>query len=211
MDIFETQQKIMNDGDFVLQEIKKLRFLFGLKKEMRFDQKRDFTDGADTVADHVYGMHVLFDYFWPLENPEGSWNQIRMRQMINFHDLEEVVTGDIIGYLKTDEHRKAEEKARLEVFKSIPESMVEKVSDLIQEYEARETIESKFVKAIDKIEPVIQLFNDEGRSLLHRMGTTRQLHDSIKLPYFKPFPVITSFYDFSIEEMDSKGFFVDPT
>lgn len=104
----------------------------------------------------------------------------------------------------------AEEEARVSVLQSIPESMRTILTPILHEYEARETIEAKFVKAIDKIEPVVHLLNPIGKDLLNRMGTTRAQHDSIKLPYFKPFPVINRFYDVAIEKMDSEGYFRDP-
>jgi len=191
----------------VLEEIKKLQFFNGLKHEMRYDQKRSTDDGADTVAEHVYGMHILFDYFWPLEDPEKHWDQAKMRLMINYHDLDEVVVGDVIGYLKTAEHKAAEVEAMKTVLESVPQSMRDMIAAIVEEYETRETTEAKFVKAIDKIEPVIQLLNDNGKELLHRMGTTREQHDSIKLPYFLPFPTIKAFYDVAIEKMDREGYF----
>lgn len=86
---------------FVLEEITRLQFFNGLKHEMRYGQPRDTSNGGDTVAEHVYGMQVLFDYFWPLEDSERQWDQVKMRQMITFHDVDEVITGDIIGYKKS--------------------------------------------------------------------------------------------------------------
>jgi 5'-deoxynucleotidase YfbR-like HD superfamily hydrolase len=191
----------------ILSEMKKLQFFFGLKNEMRFGQEPAIETGADSVADHVYGMHVLFDYFLPLEDPEGTLDTERIRKMITFHDVDEVITGDIVGYLKTAEDKEAEAKATLTILKEAPDSMRKTLTNILEEYETRESMESRFVKALDKIEPVVQVFNQSGKELLRKMKTTRSQHDSIKKPYFKGFPVIDHFYSVVIEEMDNEGFF----
>jgi 5'-deoxynucleotidase YfbR-like HD superfamily hydrolase len=193
--------------DEILSEMKKLQFFYGLKREIRFGENRTDETNPESVAEHIYGMHVLFDYFLPLEDPEGKLNTERIRKMVTFHDIDEVITGDIVGYLKTEDDKKAEAAATVTILKNAPDSMRATLTDILEEYETRESTESKFVKALDKIEPVVQIFNQQGKELLNRMGTTRGQHDSIKKPFFEGFPVIDSFYSVVIEEMDKEGFF----
>jgi len=192
----------------VLEEVKKLQFFYGLKREIRFGETRTDTTNPESVAEHIYGMHVLFDYFLPLEDPEGKLDKERMRKMITFHDIDEVITGDIVGYLKTEEDKQAEREATITILKGAPESMRQTLTDTLDEYEERESAESRFVKAIDKMDPVIHVFNQNGKELLNRMKTTRDQHDSIKKPYFVGFPIMDKFYSILIEEMDAEGFFV---
>lgn len=191
-----------------MEELKRLQFFYGLKSEIRYGEKRTDPNNPESVAEHVYGMHVLFDYFWPLEDSEAKWNQVKMRQMINFHDLDEVIVGDVIGYLKTAADKEKEVEAQAQVLDSVPQSMRSTLEVLLEEYETRESVEAKFIKAIDKIEPVVHVYNENGKRLLNEMRTTKEQHDSIKLPYFKPFPVIHRFYDVSINKMVEEGFFV---
>jgi 5'-deoxynucleotidase YfbR-like HD superfamily hydrolase len=63
----------------------------------------------------------------------------------------------------------------------------------VTEYEARETSEAKFAKAIDKIEPLFQIFNEEGRAVLKRNKTTAEQSLRIKTPYIQEFPYIKRF------------------
>ena len=191
----------------VLEEVKKLQFFYGLKREIRFGESRTDATNPESVAEHIYGMHVLFDYFLPLEDPEGNWDKERIRKMITFHDIDEVITGDIVGYLKTEKDKQAEREATKEILEGAPDSMRQTLTDTLEEYEKRESVESRFVKAIDKMDPVIQIFNQNGKELLNRMNTTRDQHDSIKKPYFIGFPIMDRFYSVLIEEMDAEGFF----
>lgn len=194
---------------YVLNEIRKLQFFYGLKKEIRFGEKRTDELDFESVAEHVYGMFVMFEYFHPLEDTKCEWDVQKMKQMILFHDVDEVITGDKIGYEKTKEDREKESAAFEQVIESIPASMQQDVKDILLEYEKRETIESKFVKAIDKIEPTVHLLNDDGREQLHRINTTYKQNESIKLPYFHDFPTIKGFYLHAAAYMQRNGFFVE--
>ncbi len=193
---------------FILGEIAKLQRIYELKQEIRYGESRTDATNPESVAEHVFGMHVLFEYFWPLEDPGKKWDQAKMRQMITFHDVDEIITGDKIGYLKTAADKAAEAHAHQQVMEEIPATLKNSIATVLSEYEERETVEAKFIKAIDKIEPVFHVFNPAGKELLHRMRTTREQHDSIKLPYFQPFPVIKRFYDVSIAKMVNDGYFV---
>jgi putative hydrolase of HD superfamily len=204
----DTKKEILASDEFVMEELRRLQRLFELKAEIRYGEERTDITNPESVAEHVFGMHALFSYFWPLEDPELRWDEAKMRTMITFHDIEEIITGDLIGYLKTAEDKAVGEEAMGKILKEIPSSLSRSITDLLHEYEARESKEAQFVKAIDKIEPVVHLCNPKGKELLHRMGTTITQHHSIKLPYFEPFSVIRRFYDVVISNMEKDGFFV---
>lgn len=211
MTLEEIKKKLFESEDFVFEEFARIQFFYGLKHEIRYKSERTIVkDAYDSVAEHVYGMHIAFQYFWSLENPKQDWDASKMMSMITLHDIEEVVTGDVIGYDKTDADRQAEAQALQEVYKNTPESMRGNVQALLEEYEQRSSIEAKFVKAIDKIEALIHLYNPEGKEMLHKMGTTFEQNASIKVPHFKEFPVIMRFYEVIAIRMKNEGYFVDP-
>ncbi len=205
----ETKEKIFSDEAFVLEEVKRLQFFYGLKREIRYGEERSDMSNPESVAEHVYGMYVLLNYFLPLEDIESNWSRERIEKMILLHDLDEVITGDKIGYLKTKEDVANEEVALIDVYKAIPESMREESELLLKEYHKRETPEAKFVKAIDKIEPIVHLFNEGGKELLARMKTTYEQNASIKIQFFEEFPVIMHFYKVTSTQMFKEGFFFE--
>lgn len=152
-------------------------------------------------------MHILADYFIPLVS-HTSLNLALVRQMITWHDIDEVETGDTIGYLKTDAMRAAEHEAAARVLTKLPTHMRMSAETCLREYNALQTAEASFVKAIDRIEPLFQLFNDEGRKILHRNGTTRAQSDGLKYPYLTEFPVMRRFVDVVSAQMEREGYFV---
>lgn len=174
----------------ILEDTAKLQYLFGLKKVIRYAQNRHETDSTESVAEHVYGMHILAQYFLPLENPEGTWDRARIYEMITLHDIDEIETGDVLGYIKTAETRALELDAMKRTIEKAPAHLQATMRSHVEEYEGKTTAEAKFAKAIDKIEPLFQIFNEEGRIILQRNHTTAEQSLRIKAPYVADFPFI---------------------
>jgi 5'-deoxynucleotidase YfbR-like HD superfamily hydrolase len=189
----------------VLEEVKKIQYLYALKQEIRYAETRG--DTTESVAEHIYGMHICAQYFLPLENPEGTWDKARIYEMITLHDIDEIETGDVIGYLKTESMLANEGNAARRVMEKSPLHMQAEMDKSIGEYEQQETIESRFVKAIDKIESCIHMHNDEGKKMLLLNGTTLAQHKSIKDTHTLLFPHIYRFNKAITTSMDARGFF----
>jgi len=158
--------------DVILKDVKKLQYLYGLKKEIRYAQTRTLDDSTESVAEHIYGMHMCAQYFLPLENPEGSWDKARIYEMITIHDIDEIETGDVLGYLKTKSDKDAEAEAQRVVLKKLPNVMAPLIDELINEYEEQKTPESRFVKALDKMEPVVECYNEKYKIIFARNKST---------------------------------------
>lgn len=191
----------------IMAETKTLQYLYGLKREIRYAETRTQDDTTESVAEHVYGMHICALYFLPLENPTGTWDRARIYEMITLHDIDEIETGDVLGYTKTDADRAAEADAMRLVMEKSPLHMRSVMTQAIDEYDVQETPESQFVKAIDKFEPLIQIYNAAGKIILARNKTTEQNSSSIKEPYLKPFPYMYAFYQEIHKHMIAEGFF----
>lgn len=190
-----------------LQEVAKLQYLYGLKNEIRYGDNRSESTITESVAEHIYGMHILATYFVLLENPTQTWDRAKIYALITWHDIDEIETGDIIGYLKTDEDRAREKIAKQTVIEKSPESLHAFMKKIVDEYEKQETIEAQYVKAIDKIEPLFQMFNENGKKVFLSNGTTYEDHRKIKDPYVAHFPHIKYFTEVLGEEMLAQGFF----
>ena len=208
MTIEETRKKILEDEDFVMSEVRKLRYLYGLKREIRYALKRKEEVYTESVAEHVYGMLILTNYFLPLESRKNTVDEAMIYQMITWHDTDEIETGDILGQLKTDEDRKREEEATRVVLTKIPASLRLAAEEIINEYNAKKTFEARFTRAIDKIEPLFEVMDENYKEIFRRNKTTRKQSDSIKQPYVQDFPCIKRFTDVISEYLDKHGFFV---
>lgn len=191
----------------VLEETKKIQYLYRLKYEIRYHHERSQDDSTESVAEHIYGMHLLAQYFLPFENPEGTWDKARVYEMITLHDIDEVETGDTIGYLKTPEMRENEKKAMRVVLGKVPEHVHDHWKKLIDDYEDLASDEARFVKALDRFEPLIHLYNEKGRQTMHGNKTELKHSQMLKTAYVAPFPYIKHFSDTLHAAMDREGYF----
>lgn len=192
--------------EYVLAEIKKLQYLYALKNEIRYAQKRSSGE-TESVAEHIFGMHIVAQYFLPLLDETQSWDKARIYEMITLHDIDEIETGDVLGWTKTQADRDKEGDAMRQVILKAPKHMQEHMRERVDEYEKQETIESRFVRAVDKFEPLVQVFNETGKMILHRNKTTAAQSASIKEPYLIHFPVMFAYYKIIEQAMIDEGFF----
>ncbi len=204
----DTREQIRTSDAFILAETRRLQTLYALKYEIRYARTRGALD-TESVAEHVYGMLMLIEYFLLLEDEMGAWNHERIARMALFHDIDEIETGDTLGYLKTQANIDQERAAAEIVIQKLPALMREHTHALLDEYEAQETIEARFTKAIDKIEPLFHLYNKEGKRLLLQNGTTYEQSERIKRAYIGEFPYMVRFLDVIHGTMRNEGYFAE--
>jgi 5'-deoxynucleotidase YfbR-like HD superfamily hydrolase len=127
--------------------------------------------------------------------------------MITIHDLDEIETGDTIGYLKTPEIYALEAKAEERVFNNLPTHLQEPFGKLMNEYKSQTSKEANFVKAIDRIEPLFQTYSQFGKTIFS-INKTR-LEDSIRIKdrFIRPFPVLYRYYTVLQQQMVDEGYF----
>ena len=113
-------------------------------------------------------MTILADYFLNYLEQESpgkyTLDKLKIYEYIMYHDLIEAETGDIDNSPKhVEKHlqKKYEENEKLEIFaKKIPQYLGAKLIHIFQEYEARENLESRFVKIMDMFEAQLQCSNN---------------------------------------------------
>jgi len=207
MNIAKTKEQILASDDFVLTEVRKLRVLYVLKKEIRYDLKRNQDCDTESVAEHVYAMHSLIDYFLPLEDPEGEWDELKIHKMAQYHDIDEIETGDIANIHITSADFANEQNAYKKVVELLPQSMQRKISDIVTEFNTQLSPEAKFVKAIDKIESLIQMYDEAGKQWQQEKQIDRKILAKFVQDYMQPFPVINRFQSVITDRYENEGFF----
>src|SRR3990172_10561809 len=125
----------------------------------RVDRLSLISKGGRRESDAEHTWHLvmfiwMFSYLY-----ERNIDLLKAIKMGLVHDLVEIQAGDVYGLSSGLESRKkaAEKKAALSIFGPLPEEISKELTDLWYEYERKETEESKFVWALDKICPRFQL------------------------------------------------------
>jgi len=172
-----------------MSEARKLQYLL---KQEEVDRITLVSKRWESVAEHIFGCLILTDYFLSKESLNHI-NKQRVFEIFLYHDLVENETGDISSYKKTEEDEEKERESIEAVKKKIPEMIVPNFSSAVEEYEEQKTVEARFCKAIDKLEPVIQLLDE--LKYLESVGITKDSTNEIKSKYIIEFPEIFEVYN----------------
>ena len=207
MNIEEIREKILSDDSFVLSEIVKLQYLYGLKRVIRSHLSRECEDISESVAEHLYGMHVLVEYFKRIEPCVADLNYQKVTELIFAHDLGEIETGDIATNVKTDNDRKEEQKLFSNVLDSVPSIISDLIEKINKEYDSLASDEAKLVKAVDKLEPMLQYCDETHRQTFQDLKFSANDLERTKKKYIEPYPILLRFYEVIRDEYQNKNFF----
>ncbi len=193
MTITEIQEKILTDDDFVVREFDKIALYYQLKHTIRWGHKRT-QDETESVAEHIYGMHILIEYFLPLIDPNTELNRTSILSLTTWHDMAEAVVSDMTTNTKTGAHKEAEKQAEIRLVHEATAHIQDNMRELFKVYEDQNTTEARFVKAIDKIEPLFHLYflsklEPDIRPKFD-LGWTAETYREHRAPYMQHFPLL---------------------
>lgn len=198
MNTSQIKEKILTNETFVEQEIQKILTYYQLKHTLRWSHNSAESDEKESVAEHVFGMYVLSNYFLPLQDTQ--LDQMLVQELILWHDMSEALVDDMTTLSKTDSHKQAEKEAEIQLIAKAPAHITNKLADIFSIYNKQETSEAKFVKAIDKLEPLFQIKFISGQTSFIDNSFKRQMTTEIldryqqnRLQYISDFPDILQF------------------
>ena len=107
----------------------------------------------ESVPEHSWRMALMAIV---LEDEFPGLDTRKVIEMCLIHDLGEVYDGDTPAFRKLPDEKIGEERAVNRIVKPLLPDLQEKIAGLWKEYEKAETLEAKLVKALDKMEVIIQ-------------------------------------------------------
>ncbi len=123
-------------------------------------------DGSrrENTAEHSWHAALSAQMLAPFANEPVDAD--RVTKMLLIHDLIEIEAGDTYAYdVEARLQQEAvEEKAAEVVFGRMPEPKGKELRELWDEFEARETPDAKFAKAIDRFMPLYSNYHNGGFS-----------------------------------------------
>jgi putative hydrolases of HD superfamily len=127
-----------------------------IRKTRNFDNKKFEND-----AEHAW--HLCMFAIILSEYANEKLDIVKILKMVLIHDLVEIDTGDTLVYdVNTVEKGRKENECAERLFGSLPDDQYIELMRIWEEFEARITPESKFAHAIDRLEPVMQNYVDDG-------------------------------------------------
>lgn len=158
---------------------------------LRLDQQIGFILELDTLKSVLRRSYLLnntrrensAEHSWHLsamalvlaEHANVDIDQFRVLKMLLVHDIVEIDSGDTYIYDAAGNDTKAvrEQEAAQRIFGLLPDDQKLELTQLWQEFEARETPEAKFAAALDRLMPLLHNYHTEGRSWREH-GITKQ-------------------------------------
>jgi putative hydrolase of HD superfamily len=134
---------------------------------LKLVQRRNaLNDGSrrENTAEHSWHAALAAILLAPHAN--GPVDIDKVVRMLLIHDLVEIEAGDTFVYDRAavEEQEALENEAAEQIFSQLPEDQGADLLDLWQEFEARETPEAKFAKAVDRFIPLLSNAENGGFS-----------------------------------------------
>ncbi|MCR4742478.1 MAG: HD domain-containing protein [Treponema sp.] len=144
---------------------KQIDFILEIDKEKNIFRQTHLTNHGrnENDSEHAWHMAVMAYLLKEYSNEEIDIGKVMI--MCLLHDIVEIDAGDTYAY---DEENKKSQKAREETAKNriysiLPQDQCQELKALFEEFEACQSPEAKFARAMDNFQPLL-LNNSNGGS-----------------------------------------------
>ncbi|WP_293915325.1 MULTISPECIES: HD family hydrolase [unclassified Sphingobacterium] len=146
--------ELLKQIDFI-KEIDKLKYI--QRKTKLFNSDRNEND-----AEHSW--HLALMAMVLVEHANEKIDLLKVMKMVLIHDIVEIDAGDTFIYDMQKNHSNTEEErlAANRIFGLLPEDQGKEFIAVWEEFEAGETAEAKFARAMDRLEPLLQNSSNNG-------------------------------------------------
>ncbi|MCW3117187.1 MAG: metal dependent phosphohydrolase [Chitinophagaceae bacterium] len=138
-----------------IHEIDKVKYI--LRKTRLFNSDRNEND-----AEHSWHLSVMAIIL--ADHANEPVDILKVVKMLLIHDIVEIDAGDIFLYDTVASHTNtaAERTAAARIFGLLPEEQAADLTAVWEEFEAGKSMESKFARAMDRLEPLLQNISNNG-------------------------------------------------
>lgn len=138
-----------------IKEIDKLKYI--QRKTKLFNSNRPEND-----AEHSWHLAMMAIILANQANEKVDI--LKVVKMVLIHDIVEIDAGDTFLYDTTKNHDNTEEelKAARRIFGLLPEAQAQELIAIWLEFEEGKTAEAKFAKSMDRFEPLLQNYSNQG-------------------------------------------------
>ena len=137
-------------------------------------------DRWENDVEHSYDLAMLSWYI--LTTTETALDRDRVIRYALIHDFLEVYAGDTYNFSTDAAHVASKHEREAAAIIKLRETVSEftELHEAIDAYEKRNDAESRFVYALDKIDPIIQTYLDDGRIWKEKNITLEMVYENKK-------------------------------
>lgn len=154
---------------------KQIEFALLMDKQKNIFRQNHLADNSrrENDAEHAWHMAVMAYLFREYANEDIDISKVILMCLI--HDVVEIEAGDTYAYDEEAKksQREREEIAKKHIFGILPSDQGREFEALFDEFEAQETAEARFAKAMDNLQPVL-LHEANGGGDWKEHGVTKE-------------------------------------
>ncbi len=191
-------QRLQQQVEFML-EIDKLKHI--LRRTILTDRSRE-----ENSAEHSWHIAIAVFLFSEYAQDQNiDW--YRVVKILLVHDLVEIDAGDTYCYdhQSRKDQAQREQKAAERIFKILPLDQSRSFRELWDEFENRETPESKYANALDRFQPFLQNYATKGQIWRENNITRCQVKDRMQ-PMFDGAPLLWNLVELLIDDAVQKKY-----
>jgi putative hydrolases of HD superfamily len=165
-------ERFLSQIEFI-KEIDKVKFIRRKTKLLNSDRHEN---------DAEHSWHLAMMALILLEHSNEKVDLLKVLKMVLIHDIVEIDTDDVFLFDTVKDHDNADDElvAAKRIFGILPPEQAGELLEIWQEFEAGETAEAKFAKAIDRFEPILQNHSNHGGSWSEFKVGFEKVHQRLK-------------------------------
>ncbi len=188
---------------------KQLEFTLEIDKEKNIFRQTHLSNHGrnENDAEHAWHMAIMAYLLKEYSNEPVDIGKVMLMFLI--HDSVEIEAGDTYAYDEENKKTQAarEEAAKQHIFGMLPKDQATELMALFDEFEAYETAESKFARAMDNLQPLILNDSNGGEDWREHGVCATQVHgrqDKTALGSQTLFEVVDSIIKANVEKGNIK-------
>lgn len=190
------REKLLKDMEFIM-ELDKLKTIERRIKVIGQDRK-------ESVAEHSWHISLMAMLLAEYTNEEIDL--LKVIKMLLIHDLVDIYAQDM-SYDDNDSEASQKEKelaAAEKLYAMLDRHKADELRELWDEFEARETAESIFANLMDKLQPLLMNYKNDGGTWKEYNISKSEIYDII-LPLKEISDELWCYANFIIEDASQKG------
>lgn len=144
--------------------LKQIEFIKEIDKVKYIQRKTKLFNSDRQENDAEHSWHLALMALVLAEHSNTPIDVLKVVKMVLIHDIVEIDAGDTFIYDSQKNHANTDEErvAAQRIFGILPEPQASELIEIWEEFEAGESAEAKFARAMDRLEPLLQNTSNNG-------------------------------------------------
>ncbi|MDT2682936.1 HD domain-containing protein [Enterococcus gallinarum] len=157
-------------------------------------------------AEHTWHLTLCAILLSDYVSSKEPMDVLRVLKMLIIHDMVEIEAGDTYCYDEVgyQDKEQREREAATNLFSTLPKEQYDEFMALWEEFEEMDTVEAKYASAIDRLQPVLQIYYCDGNTWIENsIDIERELkrNEVIK----EIVPEVWAYVETLVEDATNKG------